>query len=103
MRKITAVTFAVALAIASMGATTKSAQAGNTGAFVVGALVGIGVVSLLHHHHHRPFLSLHAHAFHPTYPRDSHVAWCNARYRSYNVATDSYLGYDGNYHRCLSP
>lgn len=29
-----------------------------------------------------------------------HVARCEARYRSYNPRTDSYLGYDGQYHRC---
>lgn len=29
-----------------------------------------------------------------------HVAACQARYRSYNPATDMYLGYDGNYHYC---
>jgi len=30
----------------------------------------------------------------------SHVARCEARYRSYNARTDMYLGYDGQYHRC---
>ncbi|WP_439600267.1 BA14K family protein [Devosia sp.] len=31
---------------------------------------------------------------------DSHVAACEARYRSYNAETDMFLGYDGRYHRC---
>jgi hypothetical protein len=31
---------------------------------------------------------------------ESHVARCEARFRSYNANTDTYLGYDGNYHRC---
>jgi len=30
----------------------------------------------------------------------SHVARCEARFKSYNPRTDMYLGYDGNYHRC---
>jgi len=30
----------------------------------------------------------------------SHVARCEAKYRSYNAETDMYLGYDGQYHRC---
>lgn len=30
----------------------------------------------------------------------THVARCEARYRSYNPRTDMYLGYDGDYHRC---
>jgi hypothetical protein len=33
----------------------------------------------------------------------AHVQWCHNRFRSYNAATDSYLGYDGRYHRCNSP
>lgn len=28
------------------------------------------------------------------------VAWCEARYRSYNPATGMFLGYDGQYHPC---
>ncbi|MFO1184937.1 MAG: BA14K family protein [Bauldia sp.] len=41
-----------------------------------------------------------------TYPQvatNDHVAWCQARYRSYNVQTDSFTGYDGRLHRCESP
>jgi len=30
----------------------------------------------------------------------SHVARCEARYRSYDERTDSFLGYDGDRHRC---
>jgi BA14K-like protein len=33
----------------------------------------------------------------------SHVAWCDQHYRSYNAATDAYVGFDGLYHRCVSP
>lgn len=31
---------------------------------------------------------------------NSHVAACEARYRSYDVRSDTYLGYDGVRHRC---
>lgn len=34
---------------------------------------------------------------------DSHVDWCLRRFRSYNPRTNQYLGYDGYYHRCVSP
>lgn len=34
---------------------------------------------------------------------NAHVQWCSQRYRSYNPATDQFLGYDGLYHRCNSP
>ncbi len=30
----------------------------------------------------------------------SHVARCEARYRSYDARTDTFLGYDGHRHRC---
>lgn len=30
----------------------------------------------------------------------SHVARCEARFRSYDWRTDTYLGYDGDRHRC---
>jgi hypothetical protein len=36
-------------------------------------------------------------------PPSAHVAWCKAHFRSYNQASDSYLGFDGNRHRCVSP
>jgi BA14K-like protein len=32
-----------------------------------------------------------------------HVRWCDNRYRSYNRATDQFLGFDGQYHYCNSP
>jgi hypothetical protein len=31
---------------------------------------------------------------------DDHVARCEAHYRSYDASSDTYLGYDGDYHRC---
>jgi BA14K-like protein len=33
----------------------------------------------------------------------AHVDWCNATYRSYNPATDAFIGYDGYPHRCVAP
>jgi hypothetical protein len=35
--------------------------------------------------------------------QSSHVEWCLNRYRSYDPASDTFLGYDGNRHRCNSP
>lgn len=32
-----------------------------------------------------------------------HVQWCLNRYRSYDPASDTFLGYDGYRHRCNSP
>jgi len=33
----------------------------------------------------------------------AHVHWCLNRYRSYDPASDTFLGYDGYRHRCNSP
>ena len=83
-------------------ATTETAEAhGLGGAIVVGALVGLGFLALTHH------FSSTAYAYYPTasyaYYPNNHVAWCEAHFRSYSAATDSYLGFDGYYHRCVSP
>jgi hypothetical protein len=34
---------------------------------------------------------------------DAHIQWCQQRFRSYDIASDSYLNYDGNRYRCNSP
>lgn len=34
---------------------------------------------------------------------EEHVAWCSSRYRSYQVADNSYQPYRGGRHECLSP
>jgi len=34
---------------------------------------------------------------------NAHVQWCLNRYRSYDPASDTYLGYDGYRHRCRAP
>ena len=102
MKKIAAIALAGALATASVGATTQTAEAhGLGGAIVVGALVGLGFLALTHHY------STQAYAYYPAttyavYP-NNHVAWCQAHFRSYNPANDLYLGFDGHYHYCVSP
>lgn len=37
------------------------------------------------------------------YQGGSHVDWCLNRYRSYNPSTDTFRGYDGYDHSCISP
>ena len=39
----------------------------------------------------------------PEYGGGDHVQWCLDRYRSYNPRTDTFRGYDGLDHRCISP
>lgn len=48
------------------------------------------------HHPHRPYaLGHHANA--------QHVSWCHSRYKSYNASNNTWFGYDGLYHQCVSP
>ena len=32
-----------------------------------------------------------------------HIRWCFNRYRSYDPRSDTYVGYDGDRHRCRGP
>jgi hypothetical protein len=41
--------------------------------------------------------------YEPEYNGGDHVQWCLDRYRSYNPRTDTFRGYDGFDHRCISP
>jgi hypothetical protein len=105
MRKLAAIGLAGALATASVGMTTQSAQAHVPGSFVVGALVAVGVLALLHHHQ-TPVVTTRAYAAVPVYPvyGSSHAAWCKAHYpNTYNAATNLYKGRDGLWHSCISP
>ncbi len=60
------------------------------GAFVAGAIVG-GILG--------GALAPRTYAYQP----NAHIQWCQDHYRSYNVNTDEFFGYDGHYHRCVSP
>lgn len=102
MKRLIAIGLAGALATATVGTTTQSAQASTAG-IVTGVLIGVGVLALLHHVH--PFGTT-AYAYAPgyaVYPANNHVAWCQSHYRTYNLATDTFIGYDGLPHRCAAP
>jgi hypothetical protein len=34
---------------------------------------------------------------------EAHVEWCISRYRSYNPATNTFIGYDGYQYECVGP
>ena len=40
---------------------------------------------------------------HPAGGSRAHVNWCLRRYRSYNIYTDTFTGFDGRQHYCNSP
>ncbi len=42
-------------------------------------------------------------AYRPQPARNPHVEYCRRKYRSYNISTDTFRGYDGIVRRCISP
>ncbi len=70
---------------------------GNVGAgiagFAAGAILG---GALAPHRYYGP--DYYAYEPPPSYGRGVH--WCMRHYRSYNVRTQTYLGYDGYRHHC---
>ena len=99
MKKLAAIGLAGALATASVGATSQSAQASTAGGFIAGLFVGGVVVALAHGW--RPVTTTRAFGYAPVYATD-HVAWCRAHYpRSYNASTNLFIGNDGRYHECV--
>jgi len=67
--------------------------AGITG-FAAGALIG-GALAPRPYYYGEP-----AYAYEPGYPVDDAEAYCEQRFRSYDPASGTYLGYDGRRHPC---
>jgi hypothetical protein len=119
MNKIAAVGLAAVLTAGSVAATTATAEAriSPAGAAIAGGIFGFALGALATQPHYSTYgyypYATYGYAYPdaddyaPTvtygYSGNSHVAWCEANYRSYNPATDTYLGYDGYLHRCVSP
>ena len=40
---------------------------------------------------------------HPSGLPSAHYAWCERRYRTYNFYTNTFTGFDGRQHYCVSP
>jgi hypothetical protein len=36
-------------------------------------------------------------------PTAQHISWCESRYRSYDARYNTFVGYDGYVHQCVSP
>ena len=110
MKKVIALGLAGALAAASIVATTGSADAAikhPKTAIVAGALFGFALGSLAANSYYNSYYYPYYYTPRPVYPLypsytyNSHAAACAATYRSYNPATDTYIGYDGYPHRCV--
>ncbi|WP_245514811.1 BA14K family protein [Jiella endophytica] len=64
-----------------------------------GAAIGAGIAGLAIGAIVGGALADHGHV-RRAYPAGGHVARCDAHYRSYDVRTDTFMGYDGRRHRC---
>ena len=49
------------------------------------------------------FKHRHGYRHHHTHRVSAHVAWCSGRYRSYDPASDTFVGNSHNRYRCNSP
>jgi hypothetical protein len=67
----------------------RSNNFGNVAAGLFGLAIGAAIVN-----------GVNNNARYDRYDYRSHVARCEARYRSYDARTDTFLGYDGKRHRC---
>ena len=63
--------------------------------FAAGAILGSALAPRPYYDYGPP-----AYAYEPGYSDDSAVAYCEQRFRSYDPASGTYLGYDGHRHPC---
>lgn len=96
--------------------------AGVGAGFVAGAAVGVGAGLLINRPPPPPrvyyapppvvYYPAPAPAYYPPPPppayydrgwTEAHIEWCLTRYRSYNPATNTFIGYDGYQHQCRGP
>lgn len=88
----------------------KGWEPGPGAALAAGAILGLGIAAILAPRN-QPSVGTPYYGAPPKHqPRpaygsqwQAHVAYCKSKYRSYNPATDQYLGYDGYYHFCRAP
>ena len=112
MRKLLAVTLAGLVSIGAVAATTGAADAHSTNYYRYG-YSGYGYYPgprppLAYLYLGTPFFGLgvrtpYFFGWHRAHEWNEHVAWCSARYRTYNPATDSYFIRRGVPARCISP
>jgi hypothetical protein len=132
MKAIASVAIAGLLAATSLATTTVTADAGgkhhhykykhhhngyNPGAgFAAGAILGLTFGALaaptyyypppVYYYPPPPPLPPPPRRAYYSYGADAysqHVSWCSARYRSYNANYNTWVGYDGYVHECVSP
>ena len=129
MKRLTSVALAGVLAVATVATTFGSADAAWRGryyggyrggcvgcGFAAGAVTGLALGAIAtapygpyYRPYYRPYYAAPAYYYGPPppppryYAANAHVNWCLANYRSYNPATNTFVGYDGYAHICVGP
>ncbi len=100
-RKIFAILTMVAVATTASLTAVSSAQAGSltpAEAAALGVFGGFVAGAIITNPNRRQVVHVR-----PARGSRAHVNWCVRRYRSYNIYTDTFTGYDGRQHYCNSP
>lgn len=71
----------------------------DRGAAAAAGILGFGLGAMAGQAMGQPRTHYQTHAGLPP----QHVQWCQQRYRSYDVQSDTFLSYDGNRYHCNSP
>ncbi len=119
MKKLLAMTLAVALAVTTVAATTTTADARHRDwgwPFAAGALLGFGLGYSVHprRHYYAHPRRVYPRAYYYAEPQryyparayrlgNAHVDWCSWRYRTYNPATNTFFIRRGVPAVCVSP
>ena len=97
--KLISTIVSITVAGGALAGAVQPSAAGGLSKGEAAALAGIGgfiigsAFARYQHHHH-------GHHVHGVSPWEIHVQRCYARYRTYDHRTDTYFGYDGQYHYC---
>jgi hypothetical protein len=97
-----AIAVAALVGAAALAATPASARPwrhhhhgwwGPAAGFAAGAIIGGALAA-------RPYYYAPAPVYVEPYPADDEIAYCSQRFKSYDPASGTYLGYDGLRHPC---
>ena len=97
--KLISTVISITIAAGALAGAVQPSAAGGLSKGEAAALAGIGGFIIgsafagSQHHHH-------GHGVHGVSSWEVHVRRCYARYRTYDHRTDTYVGYDHQYHYC---
>ncbi len=109
MRKFVALSLAAMMGVGAIAATSTAASAHSASYYGDGYHYRWGMpwhrVPLAYVYVNTPIFGfgIRTPYFHRAHEWNEHAAWCSARYRTYNPATDTYFKRRGVAARCISP